>query len=134
VTGLSITARLLSQPGDGILTLTPIYPPFSLSSKACRAKKRAGPLACRCTAQRWTIDWELLEAALTPDVKIFWLCHPHNPTVQSLYSKELLRIADLCERHRVTVVSDEIWDDLILDDDVQHIPFASLDHPVHSDQ
>ena len=47
-----------------------------------------------------------------------------------IFEKEdLLHIADMCERKNVTVVSDEIWDDIILDEGIQHIPFASLDHP-----
>ena len=129
VTGLSITARLLSQPGDGILTLTPVYQPFLFLPKLAERRSVRVPLHADVTAQRWTIDWELLEAALTPDVKIFWLCHPHNPTGKVFTREELLRIADLCEKHGVTVVSDEIWDDLILDGS-NHIPFASLDHPV----
>ena len=129
VTGLSITARLLSQPGDGILTLTPVYQPFLFLPKLAERRSVRVPLHADVTAQRWTIDWELLEAALTPDVKIFWLCHPHNSTGKVFTLEELLRIADLCEKHGVTVVSDEIWDDLILDGS-NHIPFASLDHPV----
>jgi len=128
VTGLSITARLLSQPGDGILTLTPVYQPFLFLPKLAERRSVRVPLHADVNAQRWTIDWESLEAAMTPDVKIFWLCHPHNPTGKVFTREELLRIADLCERRGVTVVSDEIWDDLILDDSC-HIPFASLDHP-----
>ena len=129
VTGLSITARLLSQPGDGILTLTPVYQPFLFLPKLAERRSVRVPLHADTNTQRWTIDWESLEAAMTPDVKIFWLCHPHNPTGKVITREELLRIADLCERRGVTVVSDEIWDDIILDEDVQHIPFASLDHP-----
>ncbi len=128
VTGLSITARLLSQPSDGILTLTPVYQPFLFLPKLAERRSVRVPLHADVTAQRWTIDWELLEAAMTPDVKIFWLCHPHNPTGKVFTREELLRIAELCEKHGVTVVSDEIWDDLILDGS-NHIPFASLDHP-----
>ena len=128
VTGLSITARLLSQPGDGILTLTPVYQPFLFLPKLAERRSVRVPLHADVTAQRWTINWEALEAAMTPDVKIFWLCHPHNPTGKVFTREELLRIAELCERRGVTVVSDEIWDDLILDDSC-HIPFASLDHP-----
>ncbi len=128
VTGLSITARLLSQPGDGILTLTPVYQPFLFLPKLAERRSVRVPLHADVTAQRWTIDWELLEAAMTPDVKIFWLCHPHNPTGKVFTREELLRVADLCEKYGVTVVSDEIWDDLILDGS-NHIPFASLDHP-----
>jgi cysteine-S-conjugate beta-lyase len=130
VTGLAITARLLTQPGDAILTFTPVYPPFlTLPGLAGRSCVRV-PLAREATA--WAIDWTALEAALTPRTKLLWLCHPHNPTGTVFGYDDLLRLADVCDRHGVTVVSDEIWSDLLLDEDrggPRHVPFASLDHP-----
>jgi cystathionine beta-lyase len=126
VTGLAITARLLAAPDDAILTFTPVYPPFlTLPERAGRRTVRV-PLAQSATA--WTIDWDALESSLTPKSKLFWLCHPHNPTGTVFGRDELLRLADLAERHGLTVISDEIWSDLLLDDR-RHIPFASLDHP-----
>ena len=71
--------------------------------------------------QRWTIDWDEFEAALTPDVKIFWLCHPHNPTGM-VFDKEDRHVADICER-KMLIVSDEIWDDIVLDEtSTFHLP------------
>jgi cystathionine beta-lyase len=130
VTGLAITARLLTEPGDAILTFTPVYPPFlTLPALAGRSCTRV-PLIQGGAA--WTIDWEALEAAVTPNAKLFWLCHPHNPTGTVFGRDDLLRLADVCDRHGITVVSDEIWSDLLLDEDrgdQRHVPFASLDHP-----
>lgn len=126
VTGLAITARLLAEPDDEILTFTPVYPPFlTLAERAGRRTVRI-PLAH--AGSSWIIDWDALEAAITPRSKLFWLCHPHNPTGTVFGRKELLRLADLAERHGLTVISDEIWSDLLLDG-TRHIPFASLDHP-----
>lgn len=129
VNGLAITARLFSKPGDGIITFTPVYPPFlSLPGLAGRECVRV-PLAQGSTA--WTIDWDHLEASVTPTTRLFWLCHPHNPTGTVFREPELLRIAEFTARHDLTVVSDEIWSDLLLDDDYggpRHVPFASLDH------
>jgi cystathionine beta-lyase len=128
VTGLAITARLLAGPDDEILTFTPVYPPFlTLPGMAGRRCVRV-PLVA--SADSWHIDWEALVAAITPRTKLFWLCHPHNPTGTVFSRGDLVRLADVCERHGVTVVSDEIWADLVLDDRVGHVPFASLDHPV----
>ncbi|NDC64787.1 MAG: putative C-S lyase [Planctomycetia bacterium] len=127
VTGLAITARLLSAADDEILTLTPVYPPFlSLPALAGRRVVRV-PLARSETA--WTIDWDAVEAAITPRAKLFWLCHPHNPTGTVFGREDLLRLADVAERRGLTVVSDEIWSDLLLDERLVHVPFASLDHP-----
>jgi cystathionine beta-lyase len=126
VTGLAITARLLAGPDDEILTFTPVYPPFlNLPGLAGRRTVRV-PLAQSATG--WTIDWDALESALSRTSKLFWLCHPHNPTGTVFGLEELLRLADVAERHGLTVISDEIWSDLLLDGR-RHIPFASVDHP-----
>ena len=130
VTGLALTARLLAASGDEILTFTPVYPPFlSLPGLAGRRVVRV-PLAQ--TATSWSIDWDALEAAVSPRSKIFWLCHPHNPTGTVWKRSDLERLAEFAARHALALVSDEIWADLVLDEEagVRHIPFASLDHPV----
>ncbi|MFM9059964.1 MAG: MalY/PatB family protein [Planctomycetaceae bacterium] len=125
VTGLALTARLLAAPGDGIVTFTPVYPPFlTLPGLAGRRVERV-PLVQGADA--WTIDFAALDAAAAT-AKLLWLCHPHNPTGTVFSRAELLRIADVAERHGLVVVSDEIWSDLVLDG-LAHVPFASLDHP-----
>jgi len=127
VTGLALTARLLAEPDDEILSFTPVYPPFLfLPGMAGRRLVRV-PLAA--AARAWQIDWDALDAAVKPRSKVFWLCHPHNPTGTVFPREDLLRLAEFAERHRLTVVSDEIWSDLVLDEDRPHVPFASLDHP-----
>jgi cystathionine beta-lyase len=127
VTGLAVTARLLTSPGDEIVTFTPVYPPFlTLPPLADRRVVRV-PLAQAATA--WSIDWDALEAAVGPRTRLFWLCHPHNPTGTVFSAGELLRLAEFATRHGLTVVSDEIWSDLVLDAELPHVPFASLDHP-----
>ena len=134
VTGLGLAARLCSEPGAGILSFTPVYPPFlTLPGRAGRRVERV-PLVPG--AGGWRIDWDALEAAAsapeTP-VTMLWLCHPHNPTGTVFRRAELERIAEFAERRRILVVSDEIWSDLVLDPQAGslsgHVPFASLDHP-----
>lgn len=130
VTGLAVTARLLTAPGDEIATFTPVYPPFLTLPPLAERRVVRVPLAQGPTA--WSIDWDALEAAVGPRTKVFWLCHPHNPTGTVFSTAELLRLAEFASRHGLTVVSDEIWSDLILDDDGErpaHVPFAALDHP-----
>jgi len=125
VTGLALTARLLAEPGDGIVTFTPVYPPFlTLPGLAGRRVERV-PLVQAVDA--WTIDLDALDRAAAR-AKLLWLCHPHNPTGTVFSREDLLRIADVAERHGLVVVSDEIWSDLVLDG-LAHVPFASLDHP-----
>lgn len=131
VSGLAVTARLLTDPGDGIASFTPVYPPFLFLPRLADRRTVRIPLIPNLTAGCWAIDWDGLEATLAGDsgIKLFWLCQPHNPTGTVFTRADLLRLADLAERHQVTVVSDEIWCDLVLDDASPHIPFASLDHP-----
>jgi cystathionine beta-lyase len=130
VSGLAVTARLLAAPDDEIISFTPVYPPFlNLPGAAGRRLTRVPLVAA---GDGWVIDHDALAAAVTPRSRMLWLCHPHNPTGTVFSAVDLLRIADLAERHGITVVSDEIWSDLLLDDDHGgpcHVPFASLDHP-----
>ena len=128
VTGLALTARLLAAADDEIITFTPVYPPFlTLPGLAGRRVVRV-PLGRE--HDRWTIDHDALASAVTPRSKMFWLCHPHNPTGTVFSRADLLAIAEFADRHALTVVSDEIWSDLVLDDGGGgHVPFASLDHP-----
>jgi len=128
VTALALTARLLSSREEEILSFTPVYPPFlTLPGLAGRKSVRVPLVQGKTT---WTIDSGALEsAARGPAAKILWLCHPHNPTGTVWSRADLLGIADITERYGLTVVSDEIWADLVIDEDHAHVPFASLDHP-----
>ena len=130
VTGLALSARLLTEAGDEILTFSPVYPPFlSLPGAAERRSVRVGLVRDASASSGWSIDHDALQAAVTPRTKLLWLCHPHNPTGTVFSPAELLALADFAARNAIRVVSDEIWADLILDD-VPHVPFATLDHPV----
>lgn len=130
VNGLAVTARLLADSGDGIASFTPVYPPFLFLPKLAGRQTMRVPLLAAYEEGRWQIDWEALKNSLaSPTTKLFWLCQPHNPTGTVFSHQELLRLADLAERHGVTVVSDEIWADLVLDESTPHVAFGSLDHP-----
>ena len=129
VTGLGLTARLLADAGDEIITFAPVYPPFlSLPGAAGRTSTRVALVRDSSAPSGWSIDHDALQAAVTPRTKLLWLCHPHNPTGTVFSRADLVALADFAQRNAIRVVSDEIWSDLILDD-VPHIPFAALDHP-----
>ena len=129
VTGLALSARMLSAPDDEIVTFAPVYPPFlSLPGAAGRRCTRVELVRDASAPSGWSIDVDALRAAVSPRTKLLWLCHPHNPTGTVFTREDLLAIADVATRHSITVVSDEIWSDLLLDD-VAHVPFATLDHP-----
>src|SRR5690606_32497441 len=74
----------------------------------------------------YRIDFEDFEAkASDPNVKLFILCSPHNPAGRVWTKSELERLGDICLRHNVLVVSDEIHCDLVFEDN-RHIPFATI--------
>ena len=128
VCGLNVTAQAFAQPGEEVLTLTPVYPPFMTAPKNSGRVSVTVPFALNQTTNpaRWDIDWDGLERAVTPKTKLFFLCNPHNPLARVWRRDELVRLGDFCARHDLVLCSDEIHCDLILDPALPHIPTATL--------
>jgi cystathionine beta-lyase len=124
VCGLNVAIRALTEAGDEVLSLSPIYPPFTIAPKGQGRVARNVPLALNATASRWEIDWEALEAAVTPRTKLLLFCHPHNPVARVWSREELARIAEFCARHDIVLCSDEIHCDLLLKKDSVHEPLG----------
>jgi len=125
VVGLNVTSQAFAAPGDEVLTLTPIYPPFMSAPKNSGRVSVQVPLVLDTGARRWEIDWAALEQAVTPRTKLFILCNPHNPVARVWRRAELVRLGEFCVRHNLVLCSDEIHCDLILDD-LPHVPTALL--------
>ena len=125
VVGLNVTAQAFASPGDEVLTVTPVYPPFMSAPKNSGRVSVQVPLLLDAAAQRWEIDWAALEHAVTPRTKLFILCNPHNPVARVWRRDELGRLGEFCTRHNLVLCSDEIHCDLILDD-LPHVPTAML--------
>lgn len=125
VVGLNVTAAAMAEPGDEVLCLTPVYGPFMAAPRMQGRVSRMVPMVLNRSAQRWEIDWDALERAVTPRTRLFFLCHPHNPLSMVFSREEIERIAAFCARHNIVLCSDEIHCDLILDDR-PHRPAASL--------
>lgn len=124
VVGLNVMAQAFAEPGDEVLTLAPVYPPFMTAPKNSGRRSVTVPWTLHNGA--WTIDWGALEAAVTPRTKIFFLCNPHNPLARVWRRDELNKLAEFCLRHNLVLCSDEIHCDLILDPSLPHIPTAVL--------
>ena len=123
VPALNVACRAFGEPGNEVLTCTPVYPPF-LSAPGFSDRQRV-TVPLLESAGRWDIDWEGLERAVTPETRLFILCHPHNPVGRVWAKDELERLVVFCDEHEVVLVSDEIHCDLILDE-VPHVPALSL--------
>jgi cystathionine beta-lyase len=125
VAGFNLACAIAGEAGDGVLTATPVYPPFlSAPANTGRVLQRV-ELVLR--DGRWQWDWEALEAACTPSTRLLLLCSPHNPVGRVFAEAELRRLADFAVRHDLIVCSDEIHCGLVLDADRPHRPLAALD-------
>lgn len=122
VRGLFAGVLALSEPGDGVITQVPVYPPFLMSIENNGRVIQANPM--RFQDGRWEIDFEQLETLVTPQTKIFMLCNPQNPTGRVFSREELEKLAAFVLKHDLYVISDELHADLIFDG--SHTVFASL--------
>ena len=122
VCGLNVLVRALTEPGDEVLCLTPVYPPFIQAPKHQGRVAKTVPLALDAKARRWNVDWEALERAITPRSKLLVFCHPHNPIARVWLPGELRQLGEFCVRHNLILCSDEIHCDLILDPNWRHVP------------
>lgn len=124
IPALSSVVRKLTTPAEHVLILTPCYNIF-FNSIVNNGRK---PLECPLVYENneYHIDFELFEDMLSrPQTTMFILCNPHNP-VGKIWDRETLkRIGELCQRHHVIVVSDEIHCDLV-SVGKDYIPFASV--------
>jgi cysteine-S-conjugate beta-lyase len=119
----NVAARTVCEPGDGIVIQAPTYPPLQ------RVPVNAGLPVQYCAVvpggTRWEVDFEAFERAITPTTKAFLLCNPHNPVGRVYTRAELERFAEICLRHGLAIIADEIHCDLVYAGH-EHVPMASL--------
>ncbi len=124
VPGLNLTAKAVASPGGSMLIPTPVYFPFlSVSGHVDQAAIKV-QLARSDT--RWEMDFDALDQACERNTGLFMLSNPQNPTGRAYTLPELSTLAEFCLAHDLYLCSDEIHCDLILDENVSHIPIASL--------
>jgi len=124
VPALSALVSALTSPGDKVLVQEPVYHCFFSSIERNQAQVVSNDLIYR--NGEYTIDFEDFEhKASDPKVKLFILCSPHNPAGRVWTRAELDRLGEICLRHQVLVISDEIHCDLVFEG-YTHIPFGSI--------
>lgn len=122
---LSILIRQLTEEGDFVIIQSPVYYPFACVVKDNNRKLVENNLI-RDKKGRYIIDFEDFEEKIIKNnVKLFILCSPHNPVGRVWDKDELKRLSNICLRHNVRVISDEIWRDIIMPG-FTHTPTASL--------
>ncbi len=105
--------RVFSQPGDGVMMFTPVYYPFYSATQLQGRRQVHMPLVVR--DGRYEMDFDLLEEEASRDSnKVLLFCSPHNPVGRVWQRQELERVADICLKHGVLIISDEIHFDLVM--------------------
>ena len=129
VPAVSAIIKALTRPGDGVIVNTPAYNCFFSSIRNNRCNIVESPLSRVDLREGFSyiIDFDALEAAAAdPANKVMILCNPHNPTGRIWTRDELERVAAICRRNGVTVVSDEIHCELTLPGN-EYVPYATVD-------
>lgn len=124
IPAISTAVRKLTTPAEKVLLETPVYNTFFNSIE----NNGRYPVECPLIYENgeYRRDFDALESALSdPQVSLMILCNPHNPVGKIWSRSELSRVGELCRKHHVTVISDEIHCDLT-DPDCDYVPFASV--------
>ena len=132
VPALSAIIKALTEPGDRVIVQPPVYNCFFSSIRNNGCEMLPNPL--QRDGDSWKMDFEDLEAkAADPKAKVMVLCNPHNPAGRVWTAEELRRAGEICLRHNVFVISDEIHCELTYAGH-DYTPFASLgeEHLRHS--
>lgn len=111
----------LVNPGDEVLFFEPFYDSYVPQTVFAGGTPRVIPLQ----PPDWTFDRDALAAAFNERTRLFLLNTPHNPTGKVFTREELQFIADLCIRHDVIVLADEVYERIVYDD-WHHVPIATL--------
>ena len=110
VPALSALVRVFTQPGDGVLIQTPVYNEFYDVVEAWDRKVVENKLLEQ--GGKWSVDFDDFERKLD-EVSLFILCSPHNPLGMVFSREDLSRMAELCLKKKVLIISDEIHSDLV---------------------
>ena len=118
---LSACVKLFTPEGGSVLIQTPVYSEFYDMTEAWNRKVLENQFVEK--DGKWTVDWADFEEKLK-QADLFLLCSPHNPLGHVWTEEELRRMMELCLKHHVLVVSDEIHSDLIMPGH-KHVAFAN---------
>jgi len=127
MTGVAEVLRAVTPSGSGVVINPPVYQPFFYRIRQAGRQVVEAPLR-RGDDGRYELDLDALDRALaTEGVAAYLLASPHNPTGRVWSRGQLTAVADLCQRHGVLLLVDEIHAPLGLSG-AEHVPFLSLDH------
>lgn len=126
VPAVSAVIKALTLPGDQVIVQGPVYNCFFSSIRNNGCEMVSNSLIYNKEELRYEIDFDYLERKLKHErARLMLLCNPHNPGGRVWTRDELTRVAELCRKYGVRVVSDEIHCELTLYDN-EYVPFGSL--------
>ncbi len=125
ITAVNGACRAFCKPGEKVLMQSPNYPPLLKTPNLNHLQLET--ITTVADNGRWTLNFdELARKAADPKASLFILCNPMNPCGSVLSAKEMQIITSICAENNLTLCSDEIHCDLILDEQSKHIPAGSL--------
>lgn len=127
VPALSATIQTFSNPGDKVIVFSPVYYPFYDMVTYNDRKLITSPMEFR--KDRYYMDLQDFESKLDGDVKLLLLCNPHNPGGTVWTQKELEELGEICVKHNIIIVSDDIHADLVFQNH-KYYPIASLSEDI----
>ena len=119
--------QILTEPDEAVIVMTPVYYPFLQAVTNNERKLITSELVNE--DGKYTIDFEDFEKKIIDnDVKAFILCSPHNPVARVWTKEELTKMFEICHRHHVYVISDEIHQDFVFGDRMQTPSYQATEH------
>lgn len=130
VSGFTVAARFACSPKKGLLIQPPVYNVFHEVKNWASIPQLDAPLVKRVAGGviRYEMDWDIFEKR-AKRAGMFLLCNPHNPLGIVFGRKDLARMAEICLKHDVIIVSDEIHSELLLDEN-KFTPLAKLSREI----
>ena len=126
VFALAMAVKAYTEPGDYVLIQEPVYYPFREVIES-NDREVANNVLYQDENGSYKIDFEDFERQIVEKrIRLFLLCSPHNPVSRLWTREELEKLGDICKKHGVIVVSDEIHSDFTYGENIHHV-FASLD-------
>ena len=122
VPAINLCVQCFTNPGDGIIVQSPVYFPF-FSAVTHHGRKLLNNQLIE-KDNKYQIDFEDFEKKAS-EASMFIFCHPHNPVGRVWHKAELEQLVNICKKHNVLIISDEIHHDLVLNGN-KHIPVGSL--------
>lgn len=123
VKGIGFVIQCFTKPGDKVIIQPPVYHPFRIVPESMKREVVNNPL--KLVDGIYEMDFDQLESVIDEQCKVLILCNPHNPGGIVWKKDTLIKLAEICAKHNILVVSDEIHAEMAYPQFTHH-PFATV--------